>query len=378
MSGYITDKLRQIQSEIRLRKMRRGLEAVSMPETEYKRAMHKKKVIKMMLVGMIPVATAVGMFKLMNNGKIDDKKLTAKFTEWKENWKKNQDNKPVNNSEELIEIEGYEHLRALLKQAKKKGYDLDDVDIDPECHIEINKRNCGRYYKIGGEYTINGETYCPMKPEGDYVERGIISYYGEGDSFDGKLTANGAVFDKSAITAAHKTLPIPSLVIVTNVTNGKMALVLVNDRGPYSGNRKLDMSAAGAKVLGYTGRGTTEAVVSYLSGPSKLLQEYMEGTCSPEKMQAEVNKLEKQIAEANKVNEIMLAMAKELQGHTASLREVVNIYNTSVACYDMMNEKKDLDAVVGLAMRLTSDTAYYEDYLKHPEAFNFPKSDGRA
>jgi rare lipoprotein A len=89
-----------------------------------------------------------------------------------------------------------------------------------------------------------------------YLKKGIASWYGPG--FHGKKTANGEIFDMYEMTAAHKTLPIPSYVEVTNLKNNKTVVVRINDRGPYVGNRLLDLSYAAAKKLGIQGTGKVE------------------------------------------------------------------------------------------------------------------------
>lgn len=90
---------------------------------------------------------------------------------------------------------------------------------------------------------------------------GISSYYGLNDGFDGNLTANGEVFDKDGISAAHKTLPLNSIVKVTNLKNGKSLTLRINDRGPYIDGRILDCSYGAALKLNFVQEGTTEVKV---------------------------------------------------------------------------------------------------------------------
>lgn len=103
-------------------------------------------------------------------------------------------------------------------------------------------------------YTVLGKTYHLIKDERAYKERGKASWYG--NKFHGRRTSNGEVYDMYAMTAAHKTLPIPSYVRVTNVANGKTAVVRVNDRGPFHAERIIDLSYAAAQRLGIIGTGT--------------------------------------------------------------------------------------------------------------------------
>jgi rare lipoprotein A len=104
--------------------------------------------------------------------------------------------------------------------------------------------------KIGKPYVIDGKTYYPAY-DADYDKTGVASWYGPG--FHGNRTANGEKYDKYDLTAAHPTLPMPSLVRVTNLENGKTLVVRVNDRGPFAENRIIDLSKRSAQLLGITG-----------------------------------------------------------------------------------------------------------------------------
>jgi rare lipoprotein A len=103
-------------------------------------------------------------------------------------------------------------------------------------------------------YTVLGKTYHLIEDERSYKERGKASWYGK--KFHGRRTSNGEIYDMYAMTAAHKTLPIPSYVRVTNVTNGRSAVVRVNDRGPFHADRIIDLSYAAAQRLGILTAGT--------------------------------------------------------------------------------------------------------------------------
>ena len=120
-------------------------------------------------------------------------------------------------------------------------------------------------FKVGKPYTIDGRTYTPLLPA-SYKESGISSWYGS--EFHDKSTANGEVFDKHQLTAAHKTLPLPSVVRVTNQRNGKSAILRVNDRGPFVDTRLIDLSEASAKALGFHGQGLAPVVVELLPNES--------------------------------------------------------------------------------------------------------------
>jgi rare lipoprotein A len=99
----------------------------------------------------------------------------------------------------------------------------------------------------------------------------MASWYG--DEFNNKLTASGDVFDQNALTAAHKTLPLPSMVRVTNLENNKTIIVMVNDRGPFSNTRLIDVSKRTAQVLGFASKGVAKVRVQYLPGQTKRLWE---------------------------------------------------------------------------------------------------------
>lgn len=116
------------------------------------------------------------------------------------------------------------------------------------------------HYKIGAPYQVDGRWYVPKVDE-NYDETGVASWYG--DAFQGKLTANGEVFDKGRISAAHKTLPLPTLAEVENLENGRKIVVRVNDRGPFVGDRIIDLSHAAADELGFTAKGLARVRVRY-------------------------------------------------------------------------------------------------------------------
>jgi rare lipoprotein A len=112
-------------------------------------------------------------------------------------------------------------------------------------------------------YTVNGVTYEIMDDYRNYREQGIASWYGT--KFHGRKTSNGEIFDLYAASAAHKTLPIPSYVRVTNVDNGRSIVVRVNDRGPFHADRIIDLSYGAAVKLGYMAQGTAPVQVEVLN-----------------------------------------------------------------------------------------------------------------
>jgi rare lipoprotein A len=124
----------------------------------------------------------------------------------------------------------------------------------------------GGTYLVGRPYTIAGRAFYPNEhPEG-YVAVGTASWYG--DAFHGRRTANGEIFDKNSISAAHPTLPLPSYVRVTNTGNGRSMIVRVNDRGPYHGGRVMDVSQRVAEALSFKGQGTARVRIEYVGRAS--------------------------------------------------------------------------------------------------------------
>jgi rare lipoprotein A len=120
--------------------------------------------------------------------------------------------------------------------------------------------------QVGKPYQVAGRTFVPTENK-NYKAEGMASWYGS--DFHGRLTANGEVFDRHSFTAAHPTLPLPSYVRVTNVANGRSMVVRVNDRGPFHGNRVLDVSRRTAEVLGFERLGTARVRVTY-EGPASI------------------------------------------------------------------------------------------------------------
>lgn len=119
-------------------------------------------------------------------------------------------------------------------------------------------------------YKVAGKRYTPINQVAEFTQTGNASWYG--GRFHGRKTSGGDRYDMNAFTAAHKTLPIPSYVRVTNTRNGKSVIVRVNDRGPFHGNRIIDVSKAAAQKLGFVSQGTAhvkiEQIIPGQSAPS--------------------------------------------------------------------------------------------------------------
>jgi rare lipoprotein A len=138
----------------------------------------------------------------------------------------------------------------------KDGAPWWDVDVS-QIHDAVPMPHHGAYK--ASPYTVLGKTYYPIPDARRYQATGPASWYGT--KFHGQATANGETYDLYGMTAAHKTLPLPSYVRVTNLENGKTAVLRVNDRGPFYSDRIIDLSFAAAKKLGYAESGTARVKV---------------------------------------------------------------------------------------------------------------------
>jgi rare lipoprotein A len=107
-------------------------------------------------------------------------------------------------------------------------------------------------------YAVLGETYTPLPAEAALTESGLASWYGQ--QFHGRRTASGEIYDMHAMTAAHRTLPLPSFARISNPANGRSVIVRVNDRGPFTKGRIIDLSYAAAQKLGVVGVATVKLV----------------------------------------------------------------------------------------------------------------------
>lgn len=143
-------------------------------------------------------------------------------------------------------------------------------DIDPKYGVRASRRlyNEGDVIPKGGgrrfsgkPYVVAGKTYVPREDARGYVREGLASWYGS--AFHGRVTANGEVFDRHSIAAAHPTLPLPSYVRVTNLDNGYSMILRVNDRGPYHAGRVMDVSEEAARALDFHRKGTARVRVEY-------------------------------------------------------------------------------------------------------------------
>lgn len=135
------------------------------------------------------------------------------------------------------------------------------VKGSPRVTTSKKVRKGGGRYQIGKPYKIKNNWYYPKDQPG-YNRVGMASWYGP--NFHGRLTANGEVYDQYSLSAAHPTLPLPSYAKVTNLENNSSVIVRINDRGPFSRKRIIDLSAQASKMLGYQSKGLTKVRVKYL------------------------------------------------------------------------------------------------------------------
>ena len=124
-------------------------------------------------------------------------------------------------------------------------------------------------YKVGQPYRIENTWYYPAE-DFNYIETGIASWYGP--KFHGKKTANGEIYDMNMLTAAHRTLPMPSVVRVLNLQNGRSLMLRINDRGPFARGRIIDVSRRAAQLLGFHRSGTARVRVEIVADQSQRLK----------------------------------------------------------------------------------------------------------
>jgi rare lipoprotein A len=129
-------------------------------------------------------------------------------------------------------------------------------------------------YKVGKPYQIKGTWYYPAENY-TYDETGIASWYGT--KFHGRATANGEVFDMNGLSAAHRTLPMPSFVRVTDMESGRSLNLRINDRGPFARGRIIDLSRRAAQLLGYEAKGTARVRVQILAQESRSIALALQG-----------------------------------------------------------------------------------------------------
>ena len=151
-----------------------------------------------------------------------------------------------------------------VKKRSKEYFSESEYGVKASPRVSFKRSNLtrgGGRDQLGRPYKVRGKIYYP-KEDKNYKKVGLASWYG--DAFHGRLTANGETYDMTHLTAAHPTMPLPSYARVTNTENGSSVIVRVNDRGPYSHNRLIDLSKRAAELLDYTHIGTARVKVEYV------------------------------------------------------------------------------------------------------------------
>ena len=150
--------------------------------------------------------------------------------------------------------------------AAPRAVDYEPPPVSPEAIVEAVP-SADPVSRIGNKspYRVFGKQYTVMSSAKGYREEGIASWYGM--KFQGRLTSNGEVFEVYKATAAHKSLPLPSFVRVTNLKNNRSMIVRVNDRGPFVDDRLIDVSYGVAVRLGFADQGTTRVRIEHIDVP---------------------------------------------------------------------------------------------------------------
>jgi rare lipoprotein A len=163
--------------------------------------------------------------------------------------------------------DAYQASRYDIQQDRASSQLLDPAQIREVIPMRETRTSAGNK----SPYTVNGKTYRVMQSEQGYRERGFASWYGE--KFHGHKTSNGEIYDMFQLSAAHKSMPLPGFVRVTNLENNRSIVVRVNDRGPFHSERIIDLSYAAAYMLGFDNKGTAmvevEAIVPTLAATTE-------------------------------------------------------------------------------------------------------------
>ena len=203
-------------------------------------------------------------------------------------------------------------------------------------------------YKVGDPYEVAGVWYYP-RVDPDYDATGIGSWYGL--PFHGRDTANGEVYDMNELTAAHKTLPMPTMVRVTNLENGRSLVLRVNDRGPFVNGRIIDVSRRASQLLGFHVNGTAKVRVQALSGEGEAI--FSEKPVTTDEERAAVRSARREPVEV-----ASLAPPEGIAKAPAGARELPAVINrqavTSTELFVQAGAFTDRDNALRLADRLSA------------------------
>lgn len=173
-------------------------------------------------------------------------------------------------------------------QSQDSGPD-GDVDVSDIAN-PVPRAEPRSKYGNSPSYVVLGKRYYVMENSDNFSERGIASWYG--NKFHGHRTSNGETYDMYQMTAAHKNLPLPSYVEVTNLNNDRSVIVRVNDRGPFHHNRIIDLSYAAAKKLGITAKGTGMVEIRVIKPGQPSKPRYAQNTSTRQTVRHNINKNE--------------------------------------------------------------------------------------
>ena len=216
---------------------------------------------------------------------------------------------------------------------------LDKQEKNQKSTKTLNKTHTNGHYKIGKPYEVNNISYIP-KLVSFYSENGIASWYGP--KFDKKPTANGEIFDQNKVSAAHKTLPLPSIVKVTNLNSGKHLYIRVNDRGPFVNNRIIDLSKQAAIELEVFSKGIELVNVKLIeSGPHLLENNFLDQKYLEEYAKNVENKDEKNKNKITPYNFLQLGVFSFKDNAIKYKEKILNSYKNSDFEFEIIEYVKE-------------------------------------
>jgi len=228
------------------------------------------------------------------------------------------------------------NTRVIVEGTKKVLKSDDKNNNTTNIKIENNQELLtSGHYKIGNPYKVAGIEYVP-KLLSNYEKSGIASWYGP--KFHNKLTANGELFDQNSISAAHKTLPLPSIVKVTNLDNKRFIYVRVNDRGPFVNNRIIDLSKKAAITLGFYEKGITNVKVKLIdTGPHLLKNKFLNHPY----LSDYTKKIEKNNIENKKNNNISIVLQVGAFNNKKNANKLLNFLKRKISDNLFLKHNKD-------------------------------------
>ena len=216
-----------------------------------------------------------------------------------------------------------------------------------DCQNSYDKNYQGSVH-VGNPYKVKNKTYTP-KLEHSYDEVGIASWYGH--HFHCKKTANGEIFDKNQLSGAHKTLPLPSVVKVTNLSNNLSVNVVINDRGPFSKNRLIDISEKAAISLGMKHHGTAKVRVQLLPEETNKLMRKIDSNKKIYYKEKPKHKFEIIINQYKTQKEALTAMRKVSKLGEVHLLAEKNNYKPILVTESKVKAKKLLKQIINMGYK---------------------------